>query len=120
MGKGQLFEIRGKSRILNSSINNEKSHPKNASLNEAEILKAEIQNLKSELMDIDRAFRHRNFIFERFERKASIALFMKYTGIRFLIKLIIKLNNSINRERDEAFHRQNQVLQNILDILKGL
>ena len=78
---------------------------------------AEIETLKSELMDIDRAYRHRNFIFERFERRASISLLMKYTGIRFLIKLIIKFNNIINSERDEAFHRQNQVLKNTLEIL---
>ena len=113
-----MFEVRGRSRIPESALNIKKIPSINAALNQKQILTAEIENLKSELMDIDRAFRHRNFIFERFEKRASIALLMKYTGVRFLIKLTIKLNNIINRERDESFHRQNQVLQNILDILK--
>jgi len=120
MKKRQVFEIRGAAQSVNQSLNMKKASKKNASSGEKEILMAELESLKSELMDIDRAFRHRNFIFERFERRASIALIMKYTGMRFIIKIIIKLNNIINNERDEAFHRQNQVLQNILDTMTRL
>lgn len=113
----ELFKIQGSSKKLTGTGKNRIS-AKNHEDFSKQVINAELETLIYELSEIDRSFQRRNFIFERLEKRKPIALILKYTGFRLLFSLLVKINNIINKERDEAFHRQNQILKDLIGILR--
>jgi len=91
---------------------------KNLKAFQTELFVSELETMRLELQEIAQTFLYRSYIFDRLQRRAYARFFFKIPGIKTILSIFIRIIDMINHERNSAFLRQNEVLQNLIGMLK--
>jgi hypothetical protein len=84
-----------------------------------ELLISELETLRKELITIEKNYQNGSFLYEKMQKRFYTRFLLKIPGIRFLLAVVIKLNDILNQERDSAFIRQNETVQSLIELLKN-